>query len=144
MGMRSRWTWLLVVVAAAAAATGFAWHRAGRAEPPPAGPATLVIYQSSAGGALYTEGSRSFLSIAARAGGAERVDYFAGREVDPVYSGHLAAGTYTLTSWQRPCDGNCGYLDPPTDRCGRTITLVPGAAAAYTIELMPGRGCRIR
>jgi hypothetical protein len=22
-------------------------------------------------------------------------------------------GHYVLTVWQRPCDGNCGYLDPP-------------------------------
>ena len=132
-------------MAVAIAATGFVWHRTGgSAAPLPAGPSKLVIRQAWVGGVFYTEGSRSYLSIAAKGGGVERFGYVAGAGGDPVYAKRLAPGTYTITSWQRPCDGNCGYLDPPTDRCRRTITLEPETSAAFTIELTPGRGCRIR
>ena len=31
----------------------------------------------------------------------------------------LSPGRYRVISYQRPCDGNCGLLDPPTDRCAR-------------------------
>ena len=122
---------------------GIAWYHSDRVAPLPTGSARLVIYQSWVGGALYTEGSRSYLAIAAMAGGGDRFGYFAGDANDPVYAKRLAAGAYTLRSWQRPCDGSCGFLDGPTDRCRRTITLNPRASAVYTIELTPGRGCRI-
>lgn len=141
--MRNRWRWWLLAAAAIAAATGIASYHADRGAPPPHGSSRLVIYQSWVGGALYAEGSRSYLAIAAKSGGRDRFGYVAGDSNDPVYSKRLAAGTYTLRSWQRPCDGNCGFLDAPTERCRRTITLDPRTSAAYTIELTPGRGCRI-
>jgi hypothetical protein len=61
----------------------------------------------------------------------------------PVIDVRLAPGRYVVTSYQRPCDGNCGYLDPPTDRCTRTITLAPGDDVALTARFAPGRGCRL-
>jgi hypothetical protein len=35
----------------------------------------------------------------------------------------LQPGTYVLEPALRPCDGNCGYLDPPTDSCRHTLTI---------------------
>lgn len=55
----------------------------------------------------------------------------------------LDPGTYRLVSYQRPCDGNCGYLDPPTDRCAREIVVEAGTPLAVTISLQPGEGCTI-
>ena len=40
----------------------------------------------------------------------------------------LAPGRYRLQSWQRDCDGNCGRLGPPTDRCSRWFRR-PGPSA---------------
>ena len=55
----------------------------------------------------------------------------------------LDPGTYRLVSYQRPCEGNCGYLDPPTDRCAREIVVEAGTPLAVTISLQPGEGCSI-
>jgi hypothetical protein len=41
----------------------------------------------------------------------------------------VPAGRFVLGSWQRTCDGNCGYLDAPADRC--------------LIVVRPGKGCTI-
>ena len=55
----------------------------------------------------------------------------------------LDPGTYRLVSYQRPCDGTCAYLDPPTDRCSREIVVQPGDNAPVTIRVRPGEGCTI-
>jgi hypothetical protein len=142
-GQRIRWA-LLAVVAGACAA-GLYLHLRGDAsgEPVSGGSTRLVLYQTWVGGGLYTEGSRSYIRVSGRSGGGDAFGYFVKRESDPVFSKVLAPGRYTVESWQRPCDGNCGYLDPPTDRCRQTITLRADQRAAYVIRLSPGRGCRI-
>ena len=33
------------------------------------------------------------------------------------------AGRHLLTSFIRTCDGNCGYLDPPSHRCSLRLRL---------------------
>ena len=35
-------------------------------------------------------------------------------------------GSYTVTFWQRPCDGNCGYLDPEVTRCSDSFVANSG------------------
>jgi hypothetical protein len=41
----------------------------------------------------------------------------------------------------RPCDGNCGYLDPATDGCHRTLRVSDDVKAkvAFTV----GKPCRV-
>jgi hypothetical protein len=55
----------------------------------------------------------------------------------------LAAGRYTLSVWHRTCDGNCGLLDPPSDRCEETLVLRAQELTRVTIENTPGSPCRI-
>jgi hypothetical protein len=55
----------------------------------------------------------------------------------------LAAGRYTLSVWHRTCDGNCGLLDPPSDRCEQTLDLPAGEVVKLTIENSPGSPCWI-
>jgi hypothetical protein len=55
----------------------------------------------------------------------------------------LAADRYTLRVWHRTCDGNCGLLDPPTDRCEQTVELAADEVVKLTIENTPGSPCRI-
>jgi hypothetical protein len=55
----------------------------------------------------------------------------------------LAAGRYALSVWHRICDGNCGLLDPPSDRCEQTFDLPADAVVKLTIENSPGSPCRI-
>jgi hypothetical protein len=55
----------------------------------------------------------------------------------------LGPGSYRLVSFQRPCDGNCGILDPPTDECSREIVVVRDRPVEATIAVRPGEGCSI-
>jgi hypothetical protein len=47
-------------------------------------------------------------------------------------------GRHLFTSFIRTCDGNCGYLDPPTHRCGTRLRL----PARVTVRLND-TGCRV-
>lgn len=55
----------------------------------------------------------------------------------------IRPGRYRLLSWQRYCDGNCGYLDPPTDRCSRAFRINARQQLKATITVRYGSGCRI-
>ncbi|MEZ5097813.1 MAG: hypothetical protein R2731_18075 [Nocardioides sp.] len=52
----------------------------------------------------------------------------------------LPAGTYELYAAQQPCDGNCGYLDPPTDDC--TVSLTLSADTSVSVVFRVGHPCR--
>ncbi len=92
---------------------------------------------------MYTEGSQSYLKVAAATGGSDTTEYVVMNPEQPVYSKPLAPGRYTITSWQRPCDGSCSNLDPATDRCHSTISVPSSGPKFLSIVLRPGRGCRI-
>lgn len=88
------------------------------------------------GGPMYIEGSVSYVRLE----GPETVE----RQLDDGLAElEVDAGRYVLQSWQRPCDGNCGYLDPPTDRCETTFEAGAGAALHALIVVRPGKGCTI-
>jgi hypothetical protein len=56
----------------------------------------------------------------------------------------LPLGTYSLTSWQRPCDGNCqDGFDPPVDGCEASITLESRQTVKADVVVTPGSGCQI-
>ena len=57
--------------------------------------------------------------------------------------GSLAPGAYHLISYQRPCDGNCGYLDPPTARCEASLELDAGTTRTVTVTLNDRGGCTV-
>src|SRR4051812_33704349 len=86
------------------------------------GPVTLTVATSlSTDGPLYTEGALARIVLRDAAGdvvGAETKR--PGRQF--VFEG-LSPGTYVLEPALRPCDGNCGYLDPPTDSCRRLVIV---------------------
>jgi hypothetical protein len=98
----------------------------------------LVVKQTQAGGPYYIEGSKSY--VRAEPGGD---DVELSSSSTPAASLKLAPGNYTLKSWQRPCDGNCGVLDEPTDRCSGPVTITAGGETRVTIKLRPGKGCEI-
>jgi D-alanyl-D-alanine dipeptidase len=53
------------------------------------------------------------------------------------------AGRYRVTSFQRPCAGNCAALDPPTDSCARRLEILPRGRSVVRVTVRPGRGCRM-
>ena len=88
---------------------------------------------------LYVEGSISYV----------RVRGIRGKLVVAKRSGRprfrmqrrLSPGRYRVISYQRPCDGNCGTLDPPTDRCAREIRILSGGLTEVAVRVRPGRRC---
>ena len=89
---------------------------------------------------LYVEGWVSYVKLSASDGSStqRRLDRRGRAEF-----GELAPGRYRLDSWLRTCDGYCGMLDSPTDRCSLSVTVEARSHSLATIILTPGHGCRI-
>jgi len=92
------------------------------------------------GGSLYIEGSYSYVRVEQDEKKVVQVR-LKGRKLEATV--RLEPGSYRLVSFQRPCDGNCGLLDPPTDRCSSEIEAKAGALVEATVRLSPGEGCTI-
>jgi zinc D-Ala-D-Ala dipeptidase len=107
-----------------------------------AAPGTLDLRQSlDHSHGLYVEGSVSYVRV--RSAGGRIV--VARRVHKPRFrmKRQLAPGRYRVISYQRPCNGNCSRLDPPTDRCARRVQILSGGLSEVAVTVRPGRGCRI-
>lgn len=109
--------------------------------PIPTGPARLHIQLLVAKGSpLPIEGAYHYVRVAGDSGSLKR--RLSG-ERTPQSTLRLSAGAYRLESWQRTCDGNCGYLDQPSDRCDLGFDLKPRQRLEATITVRYGSGCTI-
>ena len=115
----------------------------GGSQPDPrsAHPATVQVRQEWVGGGLYVEGSYSYVRI--ERDGTAVTEVRLSNERVPRATIQLEPGTYRLVSVQRPCDGNCSRLDPPTDPCSHEIEATADARVDATVRLTPGDGCTI-
>jgi hypothetical protein len=137
----------LVIAALALAAAGCGTADEVEAPRQPAvEPSRLVVHESRVtDGPVYAEGSVSYLGVGPTSAGGQ----LDATEVDAtgpgavIYDQRLRPDEYRLVSYQRPCDGNCGYLDPPTDGCTITLELRPGETRDITILVRPGSRCRV-
>ena len=129
-----------LVVVAAAGAVVLAVAPAGAQRSHSRGALTVSQRFDLSKGLPYIEGSMSYLKIRRH-----------GRTVvQRVRQGPFRvrlrprAGLYRVESFQRPCDGNCSLLDPPTDRCSRRVRVYAGESARVRILTRPGHGCVVR
>jgi len=88
----------------------------------------LVLRQAATPpvGPLFIEGAVAFAEVVDDAGmlaASGRIDDYLG-EAD-LLRVELPPGAYQVRSYVRSCDGNCGFLDPPTDGCELAVTLEP-------------------
>jgi D-alanyl-D-alanine dipeptidase len=108
-----------------------------------ASPGTLDLRESiDRSRGLYVEGSVSYVRVRSSTGRvvvARRV-----RKARFRMKRRLASGRYRVVSYQRPCDGNCGLLDPPTDRCARRVRIRSAGLTEVSVRVRPGRGCTMR
>jgi D-alanyl-D-alanine dipeptidase len=123
---------LMAVVAAAAPAVP------AEAAGPHGGLSVAQRFDDSGG--PYVEGSVSYLRV--RKG--RRVVLQRSRQGPVSFERRLRAGLYRVASFQRPCDGTCFVLDPPTDRCSRRVRVFAGERATVRVLTRPGRGCSMR
>jgi hypothetical protein len=130
-----------IFVAVALTATALAG--CGGAPPRPAGeqPGELRIVEMTVPGSpIPIEGEFSYVRVSGEDGGS-----VVERRLDGEHELRLSldAGRYTLSVWHRTCDGNCGLLDPPSDRCEEALVLSPQEVVLVTIENSPSSPCRI-
>ena len=91
---------------------------------------------------VYIEGSISYLRVHDRRG-VLVLERRSGPGARFRVRRALAAGRYRVTSFERPCDGNCGLLDPPAERCSRRVEILAGGRTGVRSTVRPGRGCRM-
>ena len=107
-----------------------------------ADPATGVfVEQRVVGGGIYIEGAFSYLEVKDESGAtvAEGKESLRG---EVSFRFPLPPGDYVLVSYQRPCSGNCGSLDPPRERCEAEITI-SDRFERVRVNVTPGSGCEI-
>jgi hypothetical protein len=133
-----RWQIVLGVLLAA----GCALHAQPPLSPTGSGQGTgrLVLTQDlDRGGGVYIEGYVPFVMVTRNG-----QEVFSGRMgFDEILSHELSAGSYELTFTVHPCDGNCGYLDPPTETCSKAFTVEAGQTVRAHVVERPSQGCSI-
>ena len=72
----------------------------------------------------------------------DRVAVHRGHPGRPMVFDDLAAGRYVVRPAVRPCDANCGYLDPRLDGCSRTIHVTHHVDVQ--VALLVGSPCHLR
>lgn len=97
------------------------------------GPAHLRITQVTVGRAFPIEGTLSYIRVE-RANGPVQV-HRAPRLWGKKFVIKLDPGVYRLASWQRVCDGNCGFLDAPSNRCERALSVRGGELLQATVRV---------
>jgi zinc D-Ala-D-Ala dipeptidase len=103
-------------------------------------PGTLDLRQSfDSSRGVYVEGSVSYVRVR----GVRGKLVVAKRSRRPRFrmQRRLAPGRYTVINYQRPCAGNCGTLDPPSDRCARRVRILTAGLTEVAVRVRPGRRC---
>ena len=107
-----------------------------------------MIRETRAAQPLYVEGSIGYLRVTALDTGVVlrkgRVENAAPGTTRRLFKRFVKPGRYRILTYQRPCDGNCGYLDGPTERCTATVEVRDNQPRRVTLDITPGAGCRIR
>jgi hypothetical protein len=62
---------------------------------------------------------------------------------EPPFSGPIHRGLYRVSSFMRTCSANCGYLDPPSNRCATRFNFA-GGITKLTIRRLADRPCEFR
>lgn len=100
----------------------------------------VVRVQYPPKGPVFIEGALTDLRLVARDGSTKAKKQAA--TTVPVLLGSVDPGHYTLRADVRPCDANCGNLDPAAYRCRGPI-VVPEAGDARVIVTLRANRCDV-
>ena len=100
----------------------------------------VVRVQAAPKAPVFIEGAVTELSIVARNGSTQATKQ-AGMAV-PVLLGSVDPGHYVVRAAVRPCDGNCGHLDPPAFRCHGPV-VVPEVGDARVLVTTHANKCEV-
>jgi hypothetical protein len=114
-----------------------------------AGSGRLVVDKSLASGPIFIEGSVTHLRLV-RDDGTTLTDGLRPTETldEPLLDQAVPAGSYTLETVERPCQGNCDFLDPPAEatRCTLPVQVLSDKSTRVTVVLDLSAGdvrCRV-
>jgi hypothetical protein len=119
----------------------FACPMAGAADP--LATATVAVRQTVQ--CCYREGAMSYVIV--HQVGNDHATSRVSRLLAPLdptllFQAELDPGVYQIGSFQRPCDGNCDFLDAPVDQCNSgPIELQAGAVVNLLVSVVPFGGC---
>jgi hypothetical protein len=65
------------------------------------------------------------------------------RFTQPTVVFRFRPGSYVLRAYARPCDGNCGYLDPPMDGCKTAVAAARPVTLRGSVVFKAGSPCRL-
>ena len=126
---------LLVAFALLVAACG-GTHKTAKS-----GATKLLVQQIvNRGGPIPIEGSYSYVRIEDADGHKVSEERLSSHGETTI---RLDPGSYTLVSYQRTCDGNCGSLDPPSDSCSGGFTASGESSLSANVNVTFGSGCNI-
>jgi hypothetical protein len=104
----------------------------------------VVTQGDAAEGGLYIEGAIAYLEVADQDGEViedlDEPDYLGEKELTRI---DVPAGRYVVRMFVRPCAGNCGELDPPTDHCETTVDVPADSVVEVHIARRVGDPCEI-
>jgi hypothetical protein len=110
----------------------------------PSGSGKLLVKQTlDLSGPLPIEGEYSYVRIE-HLGGDRVAEH---RLRDGRTTVRLGPGSYRLVSYQRTCDGNCGMLDSPSERCSSKFAISIDNSSkplSAAVRVRFGSGCTIR
>jgi hypothetical protein len=106
----------------------------GQASQDAAARATLML-STNGRGPMYIEGAIQFYRVLSTEG--KKIKE--GEVSSKSPSVELEPGSYELVSYVRPCDGNCGLLDPPADECRAKFSIKPGQTL-YAVRQQTSKG----
>ena len=92
----------------------------------------------------YTEGSFFYVRIRTDAGELVLGRTYPAADTEFVVRKSLAPGSYSILSYERPCEGACpepgqeGAFDPPMSRCERVLMIESSETYHLTIVAGPG------
>ncbi len=136
-------TLLLARIVVACMPALLAWPVMGTGDPLASG--RIAVRQTVQ--CCYREGSVSYVFI--RQAGNDRATVQTSRLLAPtdptlIVATELMPGRYMVRSFQRACDGNCGFLDPPIDQCSSDLLDVrQGMTLNLLVSVVPFGGCTI-
>lgn len=133
-------TLLLISVSACGTARSDGAGPNDGADPPGDGGSITVSVTYQEDGPVYTEGAVTVVNLL-DAAGEEQEPVDESSENIRVFE-ELPRGEYRLVGGVRPCDANCGTLDPLTDTCSAQVP-VENHPVRVGLWVQPGSPCRI-
>lgn len=91
---------------------------------------------------IYIEGYVSFLRLRNVESGRLAIDRRFQGEVH--VDARVPLGHYRLIRYIRPCDANCDFLDPKTERCAIGVRVTRDSQLRAVVRTTVGRPCEFR